>query len=189
MKATFAFAIRCRIVGMENCMLRVRRSACASVPISVNIQYSSGSPVLPMNIAVVIVLMLAGVVIGAGFAWLLAGPRSSALAERKSELEQELASARIQLAQAQSDNASLLAAKAGFEATLESERRNVAEKLRLKADDSEETQGAVRSAGIFRAERATMPVFCSLPRAHCRNTRSEARGELDKRETGSRDAG
>jgi DNA recombination protein RmuC len=134
-----------------------------------------------MNITVGIVVILAGVAIGAGFAWLVATPKSSALAERKSELERELASVRIQLAQAQSDNTSLLAAKTGFEATLESERRNVAEILRLKADYSEETKAQFEALASS-ALRSNNASFLQLAKGTLEKYQSEARGELEKRE-------
>ena len=71
-----------------------------------------------MNIAVVIVLVIAGLVIGAAFAWLVGRSKSAVLAERKSELVLELAAVKSQLAQQQADNSVLIAANAAFEATL-----------------------------------------------------------------------
>jgi DNA recombination protein RmuC len=134
-----------------------------------------------MNIAVVIVLILAGVMMGAAFAWIAARSKNAALTERKSELEQELAAVRFQVSQQQSDNAALLAGKSGVEATLESERRNTEDKLRLLADASEElkTQFKALASSALESSNAS---FLQLAKGTLEKYQSEARGELEKRE-------
>ncbi len=134
-----------------------------------------------MNIAVVIGLMLAGIVIGAVAAWLAVQAKSSALNARKSELEQELVSSRSQLAQHQAQNSSLLAGKAAVEATLESERRNTDEKLRLLTDASEQMKAQFQALAASALESSNAS-FLQLAKGTLEKYQSEARGELEKRE-------
>ncbi len=134
-----------------------------------------------MNIAGVIVLILVGVVIGAGFSWLAARSKSSVLGERKSELERELASLKAQLAQQQTENSALQAGKARVEATMESERRNTEEKLRLLADTSEELKAQFKALASSALESSNAS-FLQLAKGTLEKYQSEARGELEKRE-------
>ena len=134
-----------------------------------------------MNIAVVIVLTLAGLVIGAGFAWMLAQSKSAALAERKAELEREISSVRSQLSQQQVDNSALQAGKAAVEATLDSERRGTEEKLRLLADASEELKAQFKALATSALESSNAS-FLQLAKGTLEKYQSEARGELEKRE-------
>ncbi|HEY4962992.1 MAG TPA: DNA recombination protein RmuC [Terriglobales bacterium] len=134
-----------------------------------------------MNIAVVIVLVLAGLVIGAAFAWLAGRSKSAVLAERKSELERDLAAVKSQLAQQQADNSALSAAKAAFEATLESERRSTGEKLRLLSDASEEMKAQFKALAAAALESSNAS-FLQLAKGTLEKYQSEARGELEKRE-------
>ena len=134
-----------------------------------------------MNIVGVIALTLAGLVIGAGLAWLAARSKSTPLAERKSELERELATARSQFAQQQAENSALFAGKASLEATLESERRNADEKLRLLADASEELKAQFKALASSALESSNAS-FLQLAKGTLEKYQSEARGELEKRE-------
>jgi len=134
-----------------------------------------------MNIAVVIVLTLAGLVIGAGFAWMLAQSKSAALAERKAELEREISSVRSQLSQQQVDNSALQAGKAAVEATLDSERRGTEEKLRLLAGASEELKAQFKALATSALESSNAS-FLQLAKGTLEKYQSEARGELEKRE-------
>jgi len=134
-----------------------------------------------MNVAVVVVLILAGFVIGAGAAWLAARSKSAALAERKSELERELAAARLQLEQQQAQNSSLLAGKAAVEATLDSERRNAEDKLRILADASEELKTHFKALASSALETNSAS-FLQLAKGALEKYQSEAKGELEKRE-------
>src|SRR5271165_3450366 len=134
-----------------------------------------------MNAAVVVVLILAGFVIGAGAAWPAARSKSAALAERKSELERELAAARLQLEQQQAQNSSLLAGKAAVEATLDSERRNAEDKLRILADASEELKTHFKALASSALETNSAS-FLQLAKGALEKYQSEAKGELEKRE-------
>ena len=159
----------------------VRRAAFVSVPISVNIQYSSGLRYSLMNIPVVISLTLAGLVMGAAFAWLATRSASAALAERKAELEWELASVKTQVTQQQTENSALLAAKAAADATLDSERRNTEEKLRLLTDASEEMKAQFKALASAALESSNAS-FLQLAKGTLEKYQSEAKGELEKRE-------
>ena len=130
-----------------------------------------------MNITVGIVVTLAGLVIGAAFAWLATRGQSSALAQRKSELEQEVSAVRSQLAQALQESADLKAAKAAAEATLASERRNAEENLR--AVEEMKTQFDALAAKALQNNNAS---FLQLATATLQNYQTQAAGELAQKE-------
>jgi DNA recombination protein RmuC len=134
-----------------------------------------------MNIAVVMALTLAGLVIGAALAWLAARSKSAALGERKSELEQELASLRSQLAERQAENSALLAGKAAVEATLEGERRSTEEKLLLLTSATEQmkTQFQALASSALESSNAS---FLQLATATLQNYQIHAAGELAQKE-------
>jgi len=134
-----------------------------------------------MNIAVVIVLVIAGLVIGAAFAWLVGRSKSAVLAERKSELVLELAAVKSQLAQQQADNSVLIAANAAFEATLESERRSAEEKLRLLSDAGEELKVQFKALAAAALESSNAS-FLRLATATLQNYQTHATGELAQKE-------
>ncbi len=134
-----------------------------------------------MNIAVAIVLILAGLVIGATLVWLSARSQNIALAERKSELEKELTSAKAQLVQLQADSSALVAAKAAVEATLESERRSTEEKLSLLADASEELKAQFKALASSALESSNVS-FLQLATATLQNYQTQAAGELAQKE-------
>ena len=134
-----------------------------------------------MNIAVEIALTLAGFAIGAVVAWLSARSKSAALAERKSELELELASARSQLAQQQQESSALAAAKAAVEATLDSERRSTEEKLLLLTNATEQMKAQFQALASSALESSNAS-FLQLAKGTLETYQSEARGELEKRE-------
>jgi len=134
-----------------------------------------------MNMAAVIVLTLAGLVIAAAFAWMLAQSKSAALSERKAELEREVLSVRSQLTQQQADNSALQAGKAAIEATLDSERRGTEEKLRLLAGASEELKAQFKALATSALESSNAS-FLQLAKGTLEKYQSEARGELEKRE-------
>jgi DNA recombination protein RmuC len=134
-----------------------------------------------MNISGVIFLTLASLVVGAVFTWLATRSTSSALAERKAELEQELASVKAQLVQQQAETSDLRAAKVSAEATLDSERRNSAEKLQLLADASVELKAQFKLLASAALESSNAS-FLQLAKGTLEKYQSEARGELEKRE-------
>ena len=134
-----------------------------------------------MNVMVLILLALAGGLTGAAVAWLAVRSRASALAQRKAELEQELASARSQLGQLQGENSSLHAAKAAAEATLESERSSTKEKLELltAAGEAMSAKFEALAAAALQSNNAS---FLQLAKGALEKYQSEAEGELEKRE-------
>lgn len=130
-----------------------------------------------MNIAVEVLLTFAGLVIGAALAWLSAHSQVSALAGRKTELEQELLGVKSQLSKQQVENSSLNAEKAAAEATLASERRNAEEKLR--ALDEMKAQFKALASTALESNNAS---FLQLAREALEKQQSEAESELEKRE-------
>lgn len=134
-----------------------------------------------MNITEVILLTLAGLVIVAAFAWLASRSRAAALAERKAELERELDSVKVQLAQQQAEGAVLMAARAAAEATLESERRSAEEKLQLLDAASEEMKAHFKALASAALESSNAS-FLQLAKGTLEKYQSEAKGELEKRE-------
>lgn len=134
-----------------------------------------------MNSVVLIVLMLAGLLVGAALTWVLSRSHSAALERRKAELEHELASARLQFQQVQAENAALGAAKAATEATLESERNQTKEKLEILQHASEEMK-AHFSALASEALKSNSASFLQLAKLEMERQQSAARGDLEKRE-------
>jgi len=134
-----------------------------------------------MNTAFVILLTLAGLLVGAGVAWLAGRARAAALAERKVELQRELTSANGRLAEQQGDNAALMAAKSGLEATLESERRSTKEKLELLTAASEEMKAHFKALASTALE-SNNASFLQLAKTELEKQQSQAIGELEKRE-------
>ncbi len=126
-------------------------------------------------------LVLAGLVIGAAAAWLAARGQSSALAQRKAELEQEIGAVRSQLAQAQQENTGLSSAKAAAEATLESERGSTREKVELLTAAGE-AMSARFEALAASALQNNNTSFLQLAKSELEKHQSEAKGELEKRE-------
>src|SRR5215831_4129152 len=134
-----------------------------------------------MNLGIEILLIVAGLAIGAAVAWLVPRSRIAALEERKSELERGLESAQGRIAQQQMENAGLLSAKASAEATLESERRSTREKIDLLIGAGEEmkAQFHVLATAALESSNAT---FLQLAKGTLEKYQSEAKGELEKRE-------
>jgi DNA recombination protein RmuC len=134
-----------------------------------------------MNVAGVIVAMLAGFVVGGALAWLSARSKSTALAERKSALEKELISIKAQVVQLQADNSALVADKASVEATLTSERRSTEEKLRLLAYASDELKAQFKALASSALESSNAS-FLQLATATLQNYQTQAAGELAQKE-------
>ncbi len=134
-----------------------------------------------MNIATVISLILAVLAACALFASLTARSRAAALGERKTELERELESAQNRMILQQQENASLGAAKASAEATLESERRSTEEKIRLLSAAKEAMQTEFRALASTALESNNVS-FLQLAKSELEKQQSEAKGELEKRE-------
>jgi DNA recombination protein RmuC len=134
-----------------------------------------------MDIAVVILLTLAALVIGATFAWLAARSGTSGLVQRKAELEQELGSVKTVLGQQQAENAALMAAKAAAEATLASERSSAEGKLRLLNNASEELKSQFKALASMALE-SNNASFLQLAQGALAKQQVEAESELEKRE-------
>src|SRR5271166_3707228 len=134
-----------------------------------------------MNVVVVILLTLVGLLIGAAIVWLATRSQMAALTERKAELDRDLSAANIRLAQQQSENTVLLAAKAATAATLESERRSTKEKLDLLTNASEEMKAQFKALAAAALESSNAN-FLQLAKGTLEKYQSEAKGELEKRE-------
>jgi DNA recombination protein RmuC len=134
-----------------------------------------------MNAVAVMLFTLTGLVIGVAVGWLAARAQSSALVQRKAELEQEVGAVRSQLAQAQQENAELQASRAGLEATLASERSNTKEKLELLTAASEEMKTQFKALASTALE-SNNTSFLQLAKSELEKQQSEAKGELEKRE-------
>ena len=132
------------------------------------------------NLAVILAI-LAGAVLGGMFAALLARSKIAALAERRDALEQDLLSAKNTVGQQTADIKSLSEARAALNATLEGERRNAEEKLRLLAEASEElkTQFKVLAAAALENNNSN---FLQLAKATLQNYQTHAAGELAQKE-------
>ncbi|MGA3055821.1 MAG: DNA recombination protein RmuC [Candidatus Korobacteraceae bacterium] len=129
----------------------------------------------------VILAVIAGALLGGAFAALLARSKVAALAERRNGLEQELSGARHSVEQQAAEIKLLSEARAALNATLESERRNAEEKLRLLAEAGEElkTQFKVLAAAALESNNSN---FLDLAKSTLERYQSEAKGELEKRE-------
>jgi DNA recombination protein RmuC len=134
-----------------------------------------------MSIPVVILLALIGVVVGAVFAMLLARSRNTALAERKSGLEQELAAVRCDLSLKQTEISSLLTARASLEATLAAEREAEKEKLQLLSEARAELENTFQALASS-ALQSNNASFLELARSALEKYQSQAKGELEARE-------
>lgn len=134
-----------------------------------------------MSTVGVVVLTFVGLLVGVAVAWLAARAQSSVLAQRKSELEKELAAARVEGAKQQAENSALSTAKAATEATLESERKNTKEKLDLLNAASEEMKAQFRALAATALE-SNNASFLQLAKTELERQQSEAKGELEKRE-------
>src|SRR5271165_1819069 len=126
---------------------------------------------------VVILLIIAIAVIAAVAAW----SRASAMAERKSALEQELSAARAESERKQSEISSLLAARASLEATLASEREATKEKLQLLSEARSELENSFKALANSALE-SNNANFLDLARTTLEKYQSQAKGELEARE-------
>ena len=134
-----------------------------------------------MTISLAIFLAIAGVVVGAAFAMLVARSRSAALTERASALTRDITLAREELARTQAESSGFLAAKASLEATLAAERKNSADNLRLLGEARAELENSFRALANAALE-SNNANFLELARSTLEKYQSEAKGELEKRE-------
>jgi len=134
-----------------------------------------------MNISAAIFLTLIGVVVGAAFVTLATRSKAAALAERKSELERELAALKADFSLKQSEISALLTAKASLDATLASEREATNEKLHLLSDARTELGNSFQALASSALEKNNAN-FLDLAKTTLEKYQSEAKGELEKRE-------
>ena len=130
--------------------------------------------------AVVLVTVIA-FFLGVALAWLAAKSRSSALAERSSGLERELASAQATLQRQAAEIQLLAAAKSALDATLAAERRNADEKLRLLAEAGEELKSQFKALAASALENNNTN-FLQLANSVLRNYQTQAAGDLAQKE-------
>jgi DNA recombination protein RmuC len=128
-----------------------------------------------------VILFLAGIGIGILFAWLLARSKSAALAARCSSFETEASGLRSELARTQTENSTLLQAKASLETRLETERHNDDEKLRLLSEAGEQMQAQFKALAASALE-SNNTNFLQLAKAILERQQTEAKGELEQRE-------
>ncbi len=131
--------------------------------------------------ATVILLSFTGLLVGAAVMWLATRSHVAAQAERKADLERDLASLNARLVQQQAENSVLVAAKSGLEATLDSERRSNGEKLRLLAEASEEMKAQFKALASTALESSNAS-FLQLATATLQNYQTQAVGELAQKE-------
>ena len=133
-----------------------------------------------MTPAVVLVTVIA-FFLGVALAWLAAKSRSSALAERSSGLERELAAAQATLQRQAAEMQSLAAAKSALDATLAAERRNADDKLRLLAEASDELKSQFKALAASALENNNTN-FLQLANSVLRNFQTQAAGDLAQKE-------
>jgi DNA recombination protein RmuC len=131
-----------------------------------------------MTIPVVILLIVAIIAVVAALA---ARFKSTALAERKSSLEQELAAAKADSEKKQSEISSLLTAKASLEATLVLEREATQEKLQLFSAARAELENSFKALANSALESSNAN-FLELAKATLEKYQAQAKGELEARE-------
>src|SRR5208283_2597485 len=152
-----------------------------SVRRAANIQYNITPQGPLMSIPVVIFLTLIGVVIGAAFAMLAARSNNAALTERKSTLEQELATVKGDFALKQTEISGLLTARASLEATLAAERESAKEKLQLLSEARTELENSFQALARS-ALQSNNASFLELAKSALEKYQSQAKGELEARE-------
>ena len=131
-----------------------------------------------MTIPVVILLIIAIVAVVAALA---ARFRNSALAERKTSLEQELAAAKAESVRKQDEVSLLLVAKARLEEALAKEREAAQEKLQLVTAARTEMENSFKALANSALESSNAN-FLELAKATLEKYQSQAKGELEARE-------
>lgn len=134
-----------------------------------------------MSLGIAILLLVAGVALGAVFASIAARSKSAALVERSTALENEASTLRVETSTLRTQYNDLLESKAALQATLVSERRNAEEKLQLVTQASEDMRAQFESLAA-RALKNNNANFLDLAKATLERQQAEAKGELEKRE-------
>ncbi|HUK43559.1 MAG TPA: DNA recombination protein RmuC [Candidatus Bathyarchaeia archaeon] len=134
-----------------------------------------------MNAVVVIVIAAVGAVAGAVVSLLIGRSKAALIEQRKSVLEQELASTRAAAASQAAEIRALTEARSALQATLEAERRSTDEKLRLLQDASEQLKAQFKAlAGA--ALESNNANFLQLAKSVLQNYQTQAAGELAQKE-------
>ncbi len=131
-----------------------------------------------MSIPVVILLIIAA---AAAVAALAAGFKNTALAERRTALENELITVKGDLSLKQTEISSLLTARASLEATLASEREATREKLQLLSEARTELENSFQALANSALQKNNAN-FLDLARTTLEKYQSQAKGELEARE-------
>ncbi len=131
-----------------------------------------------MSIPVVILMIVA---VAAVIAALAARFKIAAMSERKSALEQELATAKGDLSLKQTEISSLLTARASLEATLASEREATKEKLQLLSEARTELENSFQALANSALQKNNAN-FLDLARTTLEKYQTQAKGELEARE-------
>lgn len=134
-----------------------------------------------MTISVVIFAIFAGLLCGYLFATLLAKARVDALNQSKKTLEQEIVAAKAELWRRQSENSSLLEAKARVEEKLQAERSSSTEKLRTLNDARRELENSFKAMASAALE-SNNSSFLELAKQSLANFHTEAKSDLEARE-------
>ena len=111
----------------------------------------------------------------------MAKSKSATLAERTAALQRDLAGAQATVQRQAADIQSLAAAKSALDATLASERRNAAEKLRLLSEASEELKSQFKALAASALENNNTN-FLQLANSVLRNYQTQAEGDLAQKE-------
>jgi DNA recombination protein RmuC len=134
-----------------------------------------------MNLPVAVLLAAVAFVIGIAFATLLSRSRTATLAEQKSSLARELATARTAMDRQSGELRTLMEARSALDATLVSERRTAEEKLQLLKDAGEQLKSDFKAlaAAALDSNNAN---FLQLAKSVLQNSQTHAAGELAQKE-------
>jgi len=131
---------------------------------------------MTVTVVALLVIAIAAVVAALGTYF-----RSTALAERKSALEQELSTARADAVRKQEEVSSLLVSRARLEETLAKEREGAQEKLQLLTAARSELENSFKALANSALESSNAN-FLELAKATLEKYQSQAKGELEARE-------
>lgn len=122
-----------------------------------------------------------GLLFGGLLTWLVGRARTAGAEARTSLREQELASARLDLAGLQNQRASLMADGARLESALAAERKTNDEKLKLVTSASDDLRNAFKAMAADALQNNNQS-FLELARTSLGRFQSEAKGDLENRQ-------
>lgn len=128
-----------------------------------------------------VVVALIGMILGGAAVALVTRSHSSALQERASLFEQQLAAAQAEIARLSASNAATRAESAALQATLDHERKTSEEKLALVTKATEELKNAFQSLSAD-ALRSNNQSFLTLATESLKRFQVQAQGDLDQRQ-------